>query len=46
MKTNCEKAEIRLCAAVDTAGHQLALEAGAVGRSGSDEAAAGISALH
>ena len=49
IKRKCVKAEILLCAAVDTAGHQPALEACAVGRSGSvlksDGAAAGISAL-
>ena len=50
IKRKCVKAEILLCAAVDTAGHQPALEACAVGRSGSvlksDGAAAGISALN
>lgn len=50
IKTKWEITEIVLCAAVDTAGHQLALHACAVGRSGSgmkrDEGAAWTSALH
>jgi len=50
IKTKREITEIVLCAAVDTAGHQLALQACAVGRSGSeikrDGAAAWTSALN
>ena len=50
IKTKWEITEIVVCAAVDTAGHQLALQACAVGRYGSemksDETTAGVSALN